>query len=216
MTNLSFKKISLKSESYPARLREISSPPEVLYLAGEISPVDQKAVAVVGSRKMSDYGKKLAWEFSFALAKSRVTVISGLARGIDTIAHRAALFAGGRTVAVLGSGLDVIYPPENASLAKAIVQNGAVLTEFSPGTLPYAKNFLLRNRIISGLSLAVLVIEGARKSGTISTSAHAASLGREVFVVPGSEATDWLAGEGATPVQSPEEIIDYLAKLDLE
>lgn len=207
---MEYKIISPASASYPFNLKALSARPQKLFVAGEFLPQDQKAIAVIGARRMTDSGKKSAWEFSFALAKAGVTIISGMARGVDTVAHKAAIFAGGRTIAVLGSGIDVIYPPENIFLAREIAQKGAVVTEFSPGTPPYAKNFLTRNRIISGLSLGVLIIEGAKRSGTLSTASHAADAGKDVFAIPGSEATDFLIEEGAISVQRPEEILDML------
>lgn len=183
-----------------------------LYVLGEIKKADENAVAIVGSRKMSEKGKALAYKFSFELASVGFTIISGLARGIDSVAHRAALDAKGRTIAVLGSGLDVIYPPENKDLFNEIINtgHGAVVSEFPAGTKPFPKNFLARNRIISGLSKCVLVIEGARRSGTLSTVTWAANQGREVFVIPGSEITDYLADNGATIANSPSDIIEYL------
>ncbi len=171
---------------------------------------DVQAVAVVGARKMSDRGKKIAYDYSFNLAKRGVTIVSGLARGIDSVAHRAALDAGGRTIAVLGSGVDVIYPPENKKLAEEISKHGAVVSQFPRGTKPFPKNFLERNGLISKLAKAVLVIEGAIRSGTLSTATWAANQGREVFVIPGSEITDYLADQGATIANSPEDIIKYL------
>lgn len=210
MTPLPYKIVYSNDPSYPENLRQVSGYPKRLYITGEIIERDRRAVAIIGSRRMSDYGKKIAWEFSYALAKNGITIVSGLARGVDTVAHKAALFAEGRTIAVLGSGIDIVYPPENIFLAKTIAGSGAVVTEFELGTPPYAKNFLSRNRIISGLSLATLVIEGAARSGTLSTAAYAANEGKDVFVVPGSEVTDWLIEQGANSVKSPEELIDRL------
>lgn len=181
-----------------------------MYISGKILKKDKNAIAVVGSRLPSDRGKQLAYDFAYYLAGKGITIVSGLARGIDTIAHKAALAAGGRTIAVLGSGLDIIYPPENRNLAERISRNGALVSGFARGTKPYAKNFLARNRIIAKLSRAVLVIEGARRSGTLSTASHAASEGKEVFAIPGSEATDWLIEQGANSVKSPKELIEFL------
>lgn len=173
----------------------------------------KQAVAVVGTRDMSPRGEKLAYEFAFQLAKEGIVIISGLAKGIDTIAHRAALDAGGITIAVLGSGIDLIYPPQNKELAEEIMQNGCLVSEFPGKTLPLGKNFLQRNAIIAKLSQAILIVEGKRRSGTLSTATHAANLGKEVFVIPGSEVTDYLIGEGATKVDRPEEILGYLKTL---
>lgn len=184
-----------------------------LHVLGKVLKKDKNAVAVVGTRMPSKRGKKLAYDFAYYLAGHGVTIVSGLARGIDTEAHKAALAAGGRTIAVIGSGLDTIYPPENQKLADDIVKNGAIVSEFAIGTKPLAKNFLARNRLIAKLSKAVLVIEGFSRSGTLSTASHAANLGVEVFAIPGSEATDWLIENGATAIQSPKEIVDYLDNL---
>lgn len=181
-----------------------------LYVLGRILKRDSKAVAVVGMREMTPRGEKLTELFVRSLAEEGFTIISGLARGVDTVAHRTALKCGGRTIAVLGSGLDIIYPPENKKLAGEIIKNGALVSGFPKGVKPYPKNFLARNRIIVRLSKAVLVIEGARRSGTLSTASWAANEGVEVFAVPGSEATDWLISEGAAIANSPADIIQYL------
>jgi len=175
-----------------------------------------RAVAIVGTRTPTKYGREIAYKFSFELAKNGITVVSGLARGIDTIAHRAALDAGGRTIAVLGSGVDVIYPPENKNLAKEIAKQGGLISPFSKGTPPIGKNFLIRNELIVKLSKAVLVIEGRKRSGTLSTATHAANLGVEVFAIPGpvnsplSDAPLYLIEQGARVASSPEDILEYL------
>lgn len=184
-----------------------------LYILGEIKKEDENAVAIVGSRKMTSKGRDNAFKFAYELAKNGVTIISGLARGIDTVAHEGALAAGGRTIAVLGSGVDIIYPPENKNLSEKIIKSGAVVSEFPAGTKPFGKNFLQRNRIISALSKAVIIIEGTTRSGTISTATWAANQGKEVFVIPGSPATDYLAENGATIANDPSEILDYLRSL---
>ncbi len=181
-----------------------------VYVLGELKELDKRAVAVVGSREMSERGRKITEVFVKELVKNKVTIISGLARGIDTIAHETALKYGGRTVAVIGSGLDIIYPTENKDLAERISQNGAVVSGFEYGTKPLPQNFLARNQLIVKLSLAVLVIEGKRRSGTISTANHAGNEGVEVFAIAGSEATDYLIENGATAILSPKEIVDYL------
>lgn len=168
------------------------------------------SVAIVGTRAPTKYGREMAYKFSFSLAKNGVTIISGLARGIDTIAHQAALDAGGRTIAVLGSGKDVIYPPENKRLAEKIMEHGQVLSPFPDGTLPYGKNFLIRNELIVKLSQAVLVIEGMMRSGTLNTATHAANAGVEVFAIPGSPITDFLAENGARIATKPEDILEYV------
>jgi DNA processing protein len=181
-----------------------------LYILGKILKKDARAVAVIGTRQVSSRGRALTEEYVKSLVQAGCTIVSGLARGVDTVAHRMALKYGGRTIAVLGSGLDIIYPPENRDLAKEIIGKGALVSPFSPGTKPLAKNFLARNRIIAKLSLAVLVIEGARRSGTLSTAAWAANEGIDVFAVPGSEATDWLISQGAIPVTKPQEVLKEL------
>lgn len=213
---LKYKVISPDDSGYPVNLKELKDCPRNLYVAGSFLPGDEKAVAIIGSRRMSDYGRKIAWEFSHFLAGSGVTIVSGLARGVDTVAHKAAIYAGGRTVAVLGSGIDIVYPYENGFLAQEIARKGAVVTEFPPGTHPLAKNFLTRNRIISGLSLATLVIEGARRSGTLSISNWAANQGRDVYAVPGrvdsplSALPNYLIENGAIPVTNPKDLLDML------
>lgn len=213
---LLFKVFELSFAGYPKNLEQIESAPKRIYVAGNILKKDSKAVAIIGSRKMSEYGQKVAWDFSSALAKKGITIVSGLARGVDTVAHMAALSVGGRTIAVLGSGIDWIYPPENKDLANEIVLSGAVVTEFSPGTPPIGKNFLSRNRIISGLSVAILVVEGARRSGTLSITNWALDQGRDVFAIPGrvdshlSELPNFLIENGAIPASKPEDILDRL------
>lgn len=181
-----------------------------LYVLGEILDSDARAIAVVGSRKVSTRGKRLTKSFVKSLVKAGFTIVSGLARGVDAIAHAAALEFGGRTIAVLGSGIDIIYPPENKSLAEKIVKNGALVSGFAKGTPPHAKNFLARNKIVAGLSKAVLVIEGARRSGTLSTASWAANAGIDVYAIPGSEATDWLIEEGAIKVITPQDLLDKI------
>lgn len=213
---LPYKVVFPESSLYPANLKRIDGHPKRLYIAGEVIDKDRRAIAIIGSRRMTDYGKKVAWEFAYYLAGKGITIVSGMARGIDTIAHKAALFIGGRTIAVLGSGIDVIYPPENTLLARTVSQNGAVITEFPPGTPPYGRNFLSRNRLISGLSIATLVVEGARRSGTLSISNWAANQGKDVFAIPGridsplSALPNYLIENGAIAVTSPEDILDII------
>jgi len=181
-----------------------------LYILGEIKKKDKRAVAVVGARQMTLRGEKLVRYYVKELVGAGYTIVSGLARGIDTVAHVTALNSGGRTIAVLGSGLDIIYPPENRDLAQEIIKNGALVSGFLRGVRPLAKNFLARNRIIVSLSQAVLVIEGARRSGTLSTASWAANAGVEVYAIPGSGATDYLISEGAAIAKSPADVIEYL------
>ncbi len=187
-----------------------------LWIKGKILDCDTNAVAVVGSRRMSPYGEKVAYKFAYELAKKGVTIVSGMARGIDGVAHKAAIDAGGRTIAVLGSGIDVIYPREHKNLFDEIIKYGAVVTEFPPGTPPFGRNFLQRNRLIAALSKAVLVVEGGKRSGTLSIANHAANLGVDVFAVPGpidsplSELPNYLIETGAGVARKPQDILDVL------
>ena len=171
---------------YPPRLKEIYDLPPVLYVRGELAPEDERLIAVVGTRKPTAYGREAAHRLSYDLARAGVTIVSGLARGIDSIVHRAALEAGQRTIAVLGSGIDVIYPRENSMLAEEIARNGAVLSEHPLGTRPDAQNFPRRNRIMSGMTLGTVVIEAGERSGALLTANHALEQNREVFAVPGN------------------------------
>jgi DNA processing protein len=203
---------------YPPNLRQIFNAPPVLYVRGSLETRDEWAVAVVGTRRASVYGKEAARMIATGLARAGVTVVSGLARGIDTIAHRAALEAGGRTLAVLGSGLDIIYPYENKQLADQVVDRGALVSEYALGTRPEARNFPPRNRIISGLTLGTVVVEAGRSSGALITADFAAEQGRDVFSVPGtifargSQGTNNLIQQGAKVVC---DISDVLEELNL-
>jgi DNA processing protein len=178
--------ITWDDPAYPARLREIDDAPPLLYLKGDLVTQDELAVAVVGTRRPTPYGRQVAEEMSYQLAGNLVTVVSGLARGIDGIAHRAALQAGGRTLAVMACGLDIVYPPEHKKLASEIAERGALISEQPLGSQPRGDYFPRRNRILSGISLGVLVIEGDLKSGALITANFANDQGREVFAVPGS------------------------------
>jgi DNA processing protein len=204
------------NHNYPDNLRILQKPPGLLYYKGKLLKKDQKAISIVGTRNPSQYGIKAAKYFTKNLAKEGFTIVSGLARGIDTIAHKSALNAGTRTIAIMGSGIDVIYPPENTALFNHITQNGAVITEFKENTPPLAKNFLYRNRLIAAISVAVIVIEGALKSGTLSTASYAANLGRDVYAVPGSifsktsQGTNYLLKQGAFVATSPKDILDNI------
>lgn len=178
--------LTWESDNYPSLLQNIADPPPILYMRGSLTPADEWALAVVGTRRASTYGKECARFLVRGLAENGITIISGLAYGIDTEAHRAALRAGGRTIAVLGCGVDVIYPSENKKLSREIIENGALISEYPLGTKPLAGNFPQRNRVISGLSLGVLFVEGTRKSGARITADFALEQGREVLAVPGS------------------------------
>lgn len=171
---------------YPARLREIEYAPTVLYLRGTLTAEDDWGIAIVGTRTPTVYGRDVAGRLSTGLAERGFTVVSGLAKGIDGVAHKAALDAGGRTIAVMGCGLDRIYPAENLRLAHRIVEHGALISEFPVGTKPDAPNFPMRNRIVSGLSRGVLVVEAGDRSGALLTARDALNQNREVFAVPGS------------------------------
>lgn len=203
-------------EAYPACLKEIPDPPPVLYLRGDLQPRDQWAVAVVGTRRLTSYGRHVTRQLVADLAASGVTIVSGLARGIDGVAHQTALEANGRTLAVLGSGLSRIYPPEHRHLAQQITEQGAVLSDFPPDTSPEPGNFPRRNRIISGLSLGVLVIEAGAKSGALITTRYALEQGRDVFAVPGninaraSLGTNRLIQQGAKLVLSAGDVLEEL------
>ena len=208
--------LTWNDEEYPARLKEIDQPPPVLYIRGEYLPDDLFAVAIVGTRKVTPYGRQVTEEIASFLAANGMTVISGLARGVDAIAHQTALKAGGRTIGILGSGVDKIYPPEHRGLAEQMMQRGAIISDYAVGTPPDASNFPPRNRIISGLSLAVVVIEAAETSGALITAEFAAVQGREIFAVPGSilapqsTGTNRLIQKGAQPLLTPADLMQAL------
>lgn len=206
--------LTLADADYPPALRWIPEPPPVLYVRGRLQPVQRLAVAVVGSRKPSPYGQTMAQRLSTDLARHGYTVISGLARGIDSLAHQSALQAGGQTLAVLGNGINVVYPPENRRLLEQIYTQGAVISEFPFDTKPDRWNFPRRNRIISGLALGTLVIEATANSGSLHTARHALEQGREVFAVPGridtpnSQGTNSLIKSGAKLVENVNDILE--------
>ncbi len=203
--------------SYPEVLKEIPDAPVVIYIKGEYQTTDRFGIAVVGSRKYTSYGETVTQKISGELAALGFTIISGMARGIDTFAHRSSIASGGRTIAVLGSGLDVYYPAENKSLMTKIASSGCVLSEFPPGTQPNRENFPRRNRLISGLSLGVLVVEAEEGSGSLITASCALEQNREVFAVPGnitsrnSAGTNNLIREGARMVLKAGDIVEELA-----
>ncbi|MDA1010247.1 MAG: DNA-protecting protein DprA [Chloroflexi bacterium] len=202
--------------AYPSRLREIDDAPPVVYLRGTLAPEDEWSIAMVGTRRATAYGRQATSEIARGLAAGGVTVVSGLARGVDTNAHRAALDAGGRTIAVLANGLDTIYPPENRRLADEIVDAGALISDYPLGTKPRADFFPRHNRILSGLSLGTLVVEGDVKSGAMITAKFATEQNRDVFAVPGSIFSPGSRGplslirDGATPVASATDILEAL------
>ncbi len=201
---------------YPSRLAEVPDAPATLHVHGALVDADALAVAVVGSRRATPYGLEVAETLAADLAARGVTIVSGLARGIDAAAHRGALRVGGRTLAVLGSGIDVIYPPENRRLAAEIAERGALLSQFAPGTPPLPQNFPTRNQVIAALSLAVVVVEAAEKSGSLITARLAAELGREVLAVPGritapeSRGANRLIQDGAHVAMGWEDVVGVL------
>lgn len=208
--------LTLMDDDYPRLLREIPSPPPVIYVKGKLLPEDETAIGVVGTRRATRYGQEMTRRLSSGLAAAGVTIISGLARGIDAIAHAEAVDAGGRTLAVLGCGVDRIYPPEHRKLSQQVIEQGALISEFPIGTKPEGRNFPIRNRLISGLSLGVLVVEAPRKSGALITSTFAADQGRTVFAVPGSalssasEGTLQLLRDGAALAATVDDVLEEL------
>jgi len=213
--------ITIVDSGYPEYLKQISLPPLVLYVRGELKEQDNNAIAIIGTRKPSQYGKKITRKLSYDLAEKGVTIVSGLAKGLDSHAHAAALEADGRTIAVLGSGLECLYPKENKKLAKQIEKSGAVISEFPLETAPYRSNFPIRNRIISGLSLGTIVVEAALKSGSLITAGFALEQNRTIFAVPGnidspySEGTNNLIKQGAVIANNADAVfkeIPYLNK----
>lgn len=211
--------LRLGAEGYPPLLSKICDPPPVLYCRGDLLPRDEIAIGIVGSRHCTLYGRQQAERLAAALARAGVTIISGLARGIDAAAHRGALAAGGRTIAVCATGMANVYPPEHAELAREIVAAGAVVSESPLDRGPSAGIFPQRNRIISGLSLGVIIVEATRKSGALHTARHAMEQGREVFAVPGridslaSEGCHDLLRDGATLVRHPDDVLEGLGPL---
>lgn len=209
--------IRYTDEEYPESLRYIDDSPIILYVKGRFIKKDKYAVAIVGSRNMTEYGKRITEMISSELASYGITVVSGMARGIDTVSHKGALKAKGRSIAVLGSGLDSPYPPENKELFDELSEKGCVISEFPMGTPPNKENFPQRNRLISGLSLGVLVVEATAKSGSLITAGYALEQGKDVFAVPGSitssnsEGTNELIKKGAKLVQKVEDILEDIS-----
>ncbi|HEY3377155.1 MAG TPA: DNA-processing protein DprA [Armatimonadota bacterium] len=216
LQRLGVRLITFHDPAYPPRLRAIPDPPCALFVKGTLPPAEQPAIAIVGARRASPYGRHVAAELAAGLAQRGVVIVSGLALGADAAAHEGCLRAGGQTVAVLGCGVDVVYPPEHLALYEQIAVAGAVISEAPPGAPPTRACFPIRNRIISGLSLGVLVVEASEKSGALITAEHALEQGREVFAVPGSvnsaqsKGTHRLLREGAKLVESVEDILEEL------
>lgn len=212
-----------EDDAYPQRLKNITSPPIFLFCRGEIQTEDQFSLAVVGTRRISAHGKQMTERMVSGLVRAGMTIISGLARGVDALAHRKTLQENGRTIAVLGCGIDTIYPPEHHELAEDILASGAILSEFPPGTPPHAYHFPRRNRIVSGLSLGTLVVEGAEKSGSLITARFALDQNREVFAIPGSPSSSTALGPNrliqkgeAKLVLTPEDILEEIAAPAIE
>ena len=216
LETLKIKALPYYSEGYPSWLKNTEHFPPVIFMRGNILSEDETAIAVIGTRGATVYGKAIARRFAGDFVAAGVTVVSGLARGIDTEAHLGALQNNGRTIAVLGCGVDIAYPPENRKLMDRVIEHGAVISEFDIGTPPFAQNFPKRNRIISGLAKGVVAIEAKEKSGVMNTVKWALDQNKDVFAIPGniyaktSLGTNRLIKEGATPVTSPEEVLDYL------
>ncbi|MEN6371120.1 MAG: DNA-processing protein DprA [Armatimonadota bacterium] len=208
--------ISFQDKDYPANLQQIIDPPVVLFVRGELKEPDKFAIAIVGSRRASIYGRSMAERIAKDLSNRGLTVISGGARGIDAMAHKGSLAAGGRTVAVLGCGIDICYPTEHKELFDRVAENGAVVSEFSPGTPPEGWRFPARNRIISGLSIGLLVIQAPASSGALITARYAQEQGRDIFVLPGNvddvrnQGCHALIRDGATLVESADQIMEDL------
>ena len=215
---MQIQEIKINDKKFPERVRRIHQPPAALFMLGELKQEDENAVAIVGARKCTAYGRQVAYDLAYELAKRGITVVSGMALGIDGEAHKGALDAGGRTIAVLGSGVDdkSIYPHTHISLAERISKNGAVLSEFPPGTPSYPSNFPQRNRIVSALSLGVVVVEAGEKSGSLITANFALEQGKEVFAVPGpiyspaSAGTNLLIQQGAKLIRNADDILEEL------
>ncbi len=208
--------ISYWDEGYPESLRKIYDPPVILYLKGNLNKKDNNSIAVVGTRSPTNYGRMVTEQICEGLVNHNITVVSGMARGIDSIAHQASLQNGGRTIAVLGSGIDIIYPPENRNLYLKIADSGCVISEFAISSQPEPAHFPRRNRIISGLALGTLVVEAGEKSGALITAYNALEQGREVFAIPGrinstkSRGTHRLIKEGARLVERVEDIFSEI------
>jgi DNA processing protein len=211
--------LTWEDQGYPARLKEIGDPPPVLYIRGNLAASDDLAVAVVGTRRPTPYGRQVAEEMAQQLAANRLTIVSGLARGVDAIAHRAALQTGGRTIAVMACGLDMVYPPEHARLSREVSESGVLISEQPLGTQPRGDYFPRRNRILSGLSLGVLVIEADHKSGAMITAREALDNNREVFAIPGSVFSPQSRGTNAAIQRGEAKLVltveDILEELNL-
>lgn len=217
LEQISGRLVTYWDDGYPERLKSIPDPPVIIYFLGEQSPLYEYSVSIVGTRVPSDHAKGITIRLAGELAAAGITIVSGMALGIDSLAHEGAIKAGGRTIAVLGSGIDVIYPPSNKQLYHKIVQKGAVISEYPPGVEPFAGNFPSRNRIISGISLGTVVVEAGGKSGALITARLALEHGRELFAVPGPAGSPRNAGtnrlikeSAAFMIENADEIVDHL------
>ena len=216
LARLEIAAFTVRDSGYPCLLKEIYDYPPVLYVKGSILPEDERSVTVVGTRKVTAYGREVAHQLAGDLARNEVTIVSGLARGIDSLAHRAALEAGGRTIAVLANGLDTVYPPEHAALAQEVSESGALVSEHPPGIRPEASNFPRRNRILSGLTPGDVVIEAGEVSGTLWTTSHALEQNPDVMAVPGSilspasRGANYLIQQGAKLVSHYTDVLEEL------
>ncbi len=215
-----FKLLTLNDPEYPRSLKRIYNPPPFLYEKGVIIPRDEISIAIVGTRTPDRYGRQVTETLAGELGALGITIVSGMARGVDSIAHSETIKRGGRTIGVMGSGIDVVYPPENRRLYKAISENGAIISEFSLGTEPHAHNFPQRNRIISGLSLGVIVVQASAKSGSLISASFALDQNKEVFAVPGnigkhlSRGTNWLIKKGAKLVETVDDVLGEVEQLN--
>jgi DNA processing protein len=216
LKRLNAQAITIDDNNYPAPLKNIHDPPPILYVKGQLLEADRKAIAIVGTRRPTRYGLEMAERFAEQLAGLGITIVSGLALGIDAAAHRGALKAGGRTIAIMGSGIDQLYPSSNRALAGEIEKQGALVTEFPIGQKPDKWTFPQRNRIISGLSLGVIMVEGHYDSGAMITAKEALDQGREVFAMPGniqleqSKGPHWLIKQGAKLIETVEDVLEEL------
>ncbi|MGI6731456.1 MAG: DNA-processing protein DprA [Anaerovoracaceae bacterium] len=212
----SIKSVNINQSEYPEMLRYISDPPEVLYYRGDLSLACKPAIAVVGARKATAYGKWAAYELSKVLSEYEIVVVSGMAYGVDAYAHKGAIENQGKTIAVLGCGVDICYPSSNSTLMSKILKDGLILSEYEPGTQPLPYRFPMRNRIISGISLGTVIVEAGLNSGSLITAECAADQGRNIYAVPGninsiySIGANKLIKDGATPIVTFEDIIDEL------
>lgn len=207
--------ISIKSKEYPEMLKQIYDPPIAIYIIGEKQILNKMNIAIIGCRKCSEYGKNIAKQLAYNISKNKINIVSGLAKGIDVVSHIGTLQAREKTIAVLGNGLDTIYPKENISIAQEIIKTGgAIISEYPLGTKPERKNFPERNRIVSGMSKGIIVVEAKEKSGTLITVDFALEQGRDVFVVPGnidsknSEGTNELIKQGAKVITNYKDVIE--------